>query len=102
MQAVMDSENQSGIEEMLHILKREEPDACSQTQLIMSDLAKSFYNAWRSVIGEKARHSTCSWHVERAWEKNIKNSSLLSHVKDLRVVTKEEEFIMKLNKLDAE
>lgn len=102
MQALMESENQEGVEDMLRILQREEPESCAKTELIISDLAKSFYNAWKLVIGEKASHSACSWHVNRAWEKNIKNRTLLSHIKDLRVVTQEDEFRMMFNKLDTE
>ena len=102
MQAVMDSENQEGIQEMLKILYREEKDACNKTQLIMSDLARSFFNAWQAIIGGSASHATCSWHVERAWDKNIKNEKLLAQMKELRVITKEEEFKMVYNKMEME
>ena len=98
----MDSENEEGIKEMLKILKSEEPEACSKTQYVMTDLAKSFYNAWLSVIGPDASHASCSWHIERAWEKNIKIGSLLDQMKEMRVVAKETEFNMMHNRLEKE
>ena len=102
MQAIMESENQAGIQEMLKILCREEREACEKTQLVISDLARAFFNAWQAVFGDSARHSSCSWHLERAWDKNIKNPVLLAHLKELRVVTKTEEFFMLYEKLKAD
>ena len=38
----------------------------------MSDDAEQFYTAWISVFGPGPHKLLCSWHVDRAWRKNIK------------------------------
>ena len=102
MQALMGSENEAGMREMLKILKREEPEASGKTEMVMTDLARAFYNAWLAIIGPKAKHCNCVWHVDRSWEKNIKIEELLSQLKELRVVTKEDEFHMMYSHLETE
>ena len=100
MQALMDTENQEGIEEMLIILLREEPEACRKVELVLSDLAKCFWNAWLKIIGPGATHGSCIWHVDRAWFTNIKNETLLEHLKELRLVPWEQDFKALLDKLE--
>lgn len=39
----------------------------------MSDDCDAYYNAWRQVMGESAKRLLCSWHVDRAWQRNIKS-----------------------------
>lgn len=102
MQATMESENEAGMKEMLKILKREEPEPCTKTEMVMTDLARAFYNAWLAIMGPKAMHCNCLWHVDRAWEKNIKVDQLLLQLKELRVLTKEEEFEMTYCHLEKE
>jgi len=36
----------------------------------MSDMDDTFYNAWVSVMGGATYTLYCSWHVDRAWQKN--------------------------------
>ena len=38
----------------------------------MSDMPGNFYNAWISVMNAAAMRLFCSWHVNRAWRKNLK------------------------------
>ncbi|XP_068083939.1 uncharacterized protein [Anabrus simplex] len=40
-------------------------------KVFMSDLAESFFNAWISTMGTPAMRLYCTWHVDRAWRKNI-------------------------------
>lgn len=39
--------------------------------VFISDMAPIFYNAWISVMGIPKHHLYCSWHVDRAWQKNM-------------------------------
>lgn len=38
----------------------------------MSDIAPVFYNAWVKVNGPVKNQLFCSWHVDRAWQINLK------------------------------
>ena len=49
----MATENRTGIAAALNILKKEEPEACDKVQLVMSDMAKCFFNAWTDIMGGK-------------------------------------------------
>lgn len=40
-------------------------------KVFMSDLAEPFYNAWVSTMGVPTMRLYCTWHVVRAWQKNI-------------------------------
>ncbi|XP_050512584.1 uncharacterized protein LOC126888397 [Diabrotica virgifera virgifera] len=42
-----------------------------QSNVFMSDMAQSFYNAWVQVMGPVELRLFCSWHVDRAWRKNL-------------------------------
>ncbi|XP_068083806.1 uncharacterized protein, partial [Anabrus simplex] len=44
---------------------------CVSPKVFMSDLAEAFYNAWNAVMGPATMRLFCSWHVDRAWRKNI-------------------------------
>lgn len=37
----------------------------------MSDDCETYYNAWKKVMGESDNRLLCSWHVDRAWRRNI-------------------------------
>lgn len=37
----------------------------------MCDMDNTFYNAWISVMGPVENQLYCSWHVDRAWRKNL-------------------------------
>ncbi|XP_068082865.1 uncharacterized protein [Anabrus simplex] len=39
--------------------------------VFMSDMAESFYNAWQEVMGESNMRLFCTWHVIRAWKRNL-------------------------------
>ena len=41
------------------------------TDIFMSDLANNFYNAWCQVFPKPVQRLYCSWHVDRAWRKNL-------------------------------
>ena len=39
---------------------------------MMSDLASQFYNAWKAIMGVSPVQLFCTWHVDRAWQKELK------------------------------
>ncbi len=39
---------------------------------IMSDLASQFYNAWVGVMGGKPLRLFCTWHVDKAWQTELR------------------------------
>lgn len=41
-------------------------------KVFMSDDASMFYSAWEDVFGDCPYPLLCSWHVDRAWQDNIK------------------------------
>ncbi|GFU56107.1 uncharacterized protein NPIL_452961 [Nephila pilipes] len=43
-----------------------------QPQIFMSDMAESFFNAWKSEMGVPQKRLFCAWHIDRAWRKNLK------------------------------
>ncbi|GFT99517.1 uncharacterized protein NPIL_110731 [Nephila pilipes] len=43
-----------------------------QPQIFMSDIAESFFNAWKSEMGVPQKRLFCAWHIDRAWRKNLK------------------------------
>jgi hypothetical protein len=40
-------------------------------QVFISDITNVFCNAWHVVMGPLEQELFCSWHVERAWQKNL-------------------------------
>lgn len=49
-----------------------------EAKVFMSDITEVFFNAWFSVMGKVEHKLFCSWHIDRAWQKNlskIQNSS---------------------------
>lgn len=40
-------------------------------QIFMSDMKKTFFNAWFNSKGGNAAHLYCLWHVDRAWQSNL-------------------------------
>lgn len=42
-----------------------------QCKVFMTDITTIFYNAWAKVMGPTI-HLFCSWHVDQAWQKNLK------------------------------
>ena len=38
----------------------------------MSDLASQFYNAWVGVMGGKPLRLLCTWHVDKAWQTELR------------------------------
>lgn len=39
--------------------------------IFMSDMDNALYNAWAVIMGNPTKRLFCSWHVNRAWDKNI-------------------------------
>jgi len=39
--------------------------------ILMTDDTEVYSNAWNRVMGPPARRLLCSWHVDRAWRKNL-------------------------------
>ncbi|KAK5648053.1 hypothetical protein RI129_002945 [Pyrocoelia pectoralis] len=52
-------------------------------KVFMSDMAEAHYNVWNRVMNEAEFRLFCTWHVDRAWRKNL--SSITS--KDKQVNT---------------
>ena len=50
----------------------------------MGDCNLAFDNAWKNVVGDGAVFAKCSWHVERAWDHQIKTPWMLEAMKRLR------------------
>lgn len=44
----------------------------TQPTVFMSDMAKSFYNGWVSVMNKPLKHLFCTWHVIKVWKQSIK------------------------------
>jgi len=42
-----------------------------KTNVFMSDMAEELFNAWQAVMEQPALRLFCSWHVDRAWRKNL-------------------------------
>lgn len=42
-----------------------------QPNVFMSDMAESFYNAWVVEMKPAKHRLYCTWHVDRAWRKNL-------------------------------
>ena len=40
---------------------------------LMSDLAGQFFNAWVAVMGESPKKLFCTWHVDRAWQMELRS-----------------------------
>ena len=58
--------------------------ACLAVQIHMGDCNLAFDNAWKNVVGDRAVFAKCSWHVERAWDHQIKTPWMLEAMKRLR------------------
>ncbi|KAB0792267.1 hypothetical protein PPYR_14226 [Photinus pyralis] len=41
------------------------------TLTFMTDITETYYNAWRSVMGDVPNRLFCSWHIDRAWRTNL-------------------------------
>ena len=39
--------------------------------VFMSDDAEVYFNAWKHVMGQPAHRLLCTWHIDRAWRKNL-------------------------------
>ncbi|KAJ8914484.1 hypothetical protein NQ315_002756 [Exocentrus adspersus] len=47
----------------------------------MSDMAESFYNAWKAEMGPVNFRLFCAWHVDQAWRKQIKKIPVSFEIK---------------------
>ena len=102
MKNLVESENQEILETIFNLLKDVAPEASSKTQVIISDLARCFVNAWRNVFGSSAKHVACCWHFEKAMDLNIKAPRLLQGIKQLRILTEVSEFELQYHKLESD
>ncbi|XP_072375185.1 uncharacterized protein [Diabrotica undecimpunctata] len=65
-----------------------------QCTAFMSDMAETYFNAWLQTMGAPEKRLYCTWHVDKAWRKNI-NSKIISKevralvYKQLRVLLQE-------------
>lgn len=72
--------------------------------ILMTDDTEVYSNAWSAVMGEPAHRLLCTWHVDRAWRKNlsrIKGDSELKAiiyktVRSLMEIRDPETFIVKM------
>lgn len=39
--------------------------------IFMTDDTEVYYKAWCKVMGQPAHRLLCTWHVDRAWRKNL-------------------------------
>jgi len=39
--------------------------------ILMTDDADVYFNAWSQVMGQPAVRLLCTWHIDRAWRKNM-------------------------------
>ncbi|XP_054284915.1 uncharacterized protein LOC129001588 [Macrosteles quadrilineatus] len=42
-----------------------------KTRVFMSDMDNTFFNAWKKTMDISTKHLYCTWHVLRAWRKNV-------------------------------
>lgn len=54
--------------------------------VFMTDDDESFYNAWKEVMGKVKHRLLCTWHIDRAWRKNLQ--SKIKNVKKRDLVYK--------------
>ncbi|XP_076445334.1 uncharacterized protein LOC143283108 [Babylonia areolata] len=72
--AISNKEDSSILEVFLHAVKTANNGEDYQTNTFMSDLASSFYNAWCAVFPVPKRRLYCTWHVDKAWRKKLRES----------------------------
>lgn len=48
----------------------------------MTDDTEVYYNAWCTVMGPPAHRLLCTWHVDRAWRKNLTKIKALMEISD--------------------
>ncbi|KAJ8971715.1 hypothetical protein NQ317_006017 [Molorchus minor] len=46
--------------------------ACLTSRIFLSDASDSFYNAWRQIMGETRYNLYCTWHLDKAWQQNLR------------------------------
>ncbi|XP_050299822.1 uncharacterized protein LOC126738496 isoform X2 [Anthonomus grandis grandis] len=65
--------NRSDVEAMKIFFSaiRKKIDFAIQPRVFMSDMADSYYNAWIQVMEAATFRLYCTWHVDRAWRKNL-------------------------------
>ena len=68
--------------------------------VFMSDMAESFYNGWHKVMGEPKKRLFCTWHVIKAWRKNL--SEKISNSEKRQEVYKEVTTLLQETDVNAE
>ena len=72
--------------------------------VLMTDDAEVYSNAWKCVMGEPAFRLLCTWHVDRAWRRNLNKikgdmqlkSSVYKTARALLELTSKDQFADKL------
>ena len=91
-QALVKSESKEAVMPIISKLASLEPEACSKVRAITTDCSHAFANAWMAVMGTRIQVIHCSWHLQRAWTRNIREDGLLKALKNLRLQTVQSKF----------
>jgi len=89
-QCLIKSETSSNITAILEVLKLEVD--CSELANIITDLALCYNDPIKKVF-PNTLHVKCSFHIENAWTRRIKDTELLHTMKNLRLQSLETDFL---------
>lgn len=98
-QCLVENENKSVFSDALRVLNALAPDACSNVKVLLSDSSHTFINSWRAVANSNVTWSACHWHLERSWAKHIKNPQMYQDIKNLRYITRSQDFSMEWTRI---
>lgn len=59
------------VSELFLTIIKESLQESLKPNVFMSDMAESFYNAWKNVMEPAGKQLFCTWHVDKAWKKNL-------------------------------
>ncbi|XP_050497561.1 uncharacterized protein LOC126878735 [Diabrotica virgifera virgifera] len=75
-----------------------------QSNVFMSDITNTYYNAWSNVMGSVPNRLLCAWHIDRAWQVNVnkisdseKKSYVYKMLKELQFELDSDKFFESLN-----
>ncbi|XP_072385917.1 uncharacterized protein [Diabrotica undecimpunctata] len=75
-----------------------------QSNVFMSDITNTFYNAWSNVMGSVSNRLLCSWQIDRAWQVNLnkisdseKKSYVYKMLKELQYMLDSDRFLESIN-----
>lgn len=105
MQIIADSESKTVIQPALRILNDLAPEAIAMTKVLVSDMSRSYINAWNDEFPNlPIKHIKCSWHVVNAWKRKLSSSDkeLFDRICKLRLLTSIDDFNIEYDKLEQE